>query len=75
MMESIPKYIAWQLCAEIWKENQGKWYTLRGLQCWNCSRSSPQGPANRCVNNRPDYRGCSQVNARFAGHFGPASRA
>ncbi len=49
MMESIQKYIAWQLCAEIWKENQGKWYTLKGLQCWNCSRSSPMSPANRCV--------------------------
>jgi hypothetical protein len=64
-MPPIEKYVAWQLCAEIWEENQGKWFTLDGLRCWNCWRISKPSPADRSVSNQADYRGCPQVNRRY----------
>ncbi len=64
-MEPITKFFAWRLCAEIWKENRGKWYTRQGLQCWTCWRSSKRTPADRRVSRQADYRGCDLVNQRF----------
>ncbi len=64
-MPPIGKYVAWQLCAEIWKENRGKWFTLDGFRCWNCWRFSKPSPADRAVSKQADYRGCPQVNRRY----------
>lgn len=64
-MDAIGKYVAWQLCAEIWKENRGKWYTLNGFQCWRCWRASQRTPADRLVSRQDGYRGCAQVNQRY----------
>ena len=64
-MEPIPKYVAWDLCAEIWKENRGKWYTLDGLRCWSCWITSKPTPAERSVSKQADYRGCPLVNRRY----------
>jgi hypothetical protein len=57
----IPKDIALQLCAEIRKEKAGKLFT----QCWGCVKATKGNPDKMCVNSRPDYRGCAQVNARY----------
>jgi hypothetical protein len=63
-MPPIPKDIAQQLCAEIREANRGKW-GLAALQCWGCVTFSKGDPARMCAANRPDYRGCNRVNARF----------
>jgi hypothetical protein len=62
---TISKETAWQLCAEIRRENQGKWYTINGLWCWGCEKFSHRDPAKMCFANSPTYRGCAQVNARY----------
>ncbi len=64
-MRAIPQDIALKLCKEISTANRGRrWYTFNGLWCWGCVRFSGD-PARRCFANRPDYRGCAQVNARY----------
>lgn len=70
-MEPIPKFVAWDLCAEVAEENRGKWYTRDGWRCWKCMRSSPASPADRCVSSRPDFRGCRAVSARYDSRFSP----
>ena len=64
-MDEIPGEVAFQLCAEIRQEKRGRWYTFAGLQCWGCSRFSKGDPEKMCVSNRPGYRGCNLVNARY----------
>jgi len=64
-VNAIPKDTAFQLCAEIRQEYRGKWYTFAGLQCGGCIIFSKGDPAKMCVSNRPDYRGCNLVNARY----------
>lgn len=61
----IPRDLAWQLCQTIQRENRGKWYTFSGLTCWSCMRSAGGDPARRYFASRPDFRGCSRVNARY----------
>jgi hypothetical protein len=63
-MAVIPKDVALQLCIEIRRKNKGKW-SFATLQCWGCVRFSRGDPARRCVSSRPDYRGCSLVNAHY----------
>jgi hypothetical protein len=64
-MKPIDKFSAWELCAEIWKENRKKWYTPAGFHCWNCWRFSKATPADRIVSRQEDYRGCELVNQRY----------
>lgn len=71
---AIPKEMAFQLCAEIREQYQGKWYTFAGLQCWGCTLASKGDPAKMCVSNRPDYRGCNLVNARYDRQFRQGNR-
>ena len=61
----IPKETAWQLCAEIRQENQGRWYSYRAWWCWGCAKASQGNPDKMCVSNAPGYRGCLQVNTRY----------
>lgn len=56
---------ALQLCAAIQAENQHKWYTSGGMMCRGCVTFSRGNLAKRCFANRPDNRGCYQVNARY----------
>lgn len=65
MPVAIPLEIALQLCAEIQQANRGKWYTSGGMMCRGCVRFSHGDPAKMCFSNRPDNRGCYQVNARY----------
>jgi hypothetical protein len=65
VLTPIPKDRAFQLCAEIRQKYSGKWWTLAGMQCTGCIRFSKGDPTKMCVMNRPDYRGCNLVNARY----------
>jgi len=64
-VNGIPKNTAFQLCAEVRREFRGKWFTFAGLQCKGCILFSKSDPAKMCISNRPDYRGCNVVNARY----------
>ncbi len=61
----ISKEMAWQICTEIRRQNQGKWYTFNGIWCLFCERFGQGDPDKMCLGSSPDYRGCEQVNARF----------
>jgi len=61
-VDSIPREVALQLCAEICEKNRRKLFT----QCWGCWKASKGDPAKMCVSSRPDYRGCGLVNKRYA---------
>ncbi len=67
-MDAIPRAQAVQLCAEIRRQNQGKWYTFNGLWCWGCIKFSGRNPDKMCFSGQPDNRGCGQVNARHDRH-------
>jgi hypothetical protein len=62
---AIPKEVALQLCTQLREQYGGKWYTLTGLQCWGCTTFTRNDPDKMCFANRPDYRGCNLVNARY----------
>jgi hypothetical protein len=61
----IPKDVAFQLCAEIRQQYEGKWWTFAGMQCMGCNAATKGDMTKRCVNNAPGYRGCNLVNARY----------
>ncbi len=61
---AIPKDVAFQLCAEIRQQYQGKWWTLPGMQCMGCNAATKDNMTKRCVSNAPGFRGCNLVNAR-----------
>lgn len=65
MAIEIPREMAFQLCAEIRQEYQGKWWTLAGMQCMGCNAATKGDMSKRCVSNAPGYRGCNLVNARY----------
>ncbi len=60
----IPQEVAFQLCAEIRQQYQGKWWTLAGMQCMGCNAATKGDMTRRCISNGPGYRGCNLVNAR-----------
>lgn len=64
-MNTIPEDIAVRLCTEIRTQNRGKWYTFNGLWCLVCAKQARGDSTKMCFSNRPDYRGCLQVNKRF----------
>jgi hypothetical protein len=74
--DAIPDTIPWDtalhLCATLQAENRHKWYTPNGMMCRGCVRFSAGNPAKRCLANRPDNRGCYQVNARYDAQRLPA---
>jgi hypothetical protein len=63
--DDIPKEVALQICAEIYQQYRGKWYTFAGLQCWGCITYSKNDKTKMCVSSRTDYRGCNLVNTRY----------
>ena len=63
--EAIPIEVAIKLCNQIRQENRGKWSTAAAWQCRGCVMFSRGDLAKMCLANRPGYRGCSLVNARF----------
>ena len=65
-MDAIRREVALLICATIRQENQGKWYTFAGLQCWGCMKFSKGDPAKMCISSREGYRGCKLVNKRHA---------
>lgn len=62
---AIPWDTALQLCAAIQAENRHKWYTPNEIMCLGCVIFSSGTPAKMCFANRPDNRGCYQINARY----------
>ena len=66
-MNTIPKEVAHKLCQEIREKNRGRFYSFHGLWCWGCNKFSKGDPAKLCYSNRPDNRGCSQVNRLYDG--------
>ncbi len=70
-MEPISKFVAWQICNEIWLEGQDNPFTSSGLRCWICS-TLKGGPADRLVSDQPGYRGCVLVNRRYDKQHGPS---
>ncbi len=62
---AIPQDVAYQLCADIRQQYQGKWWTLAGIQCMGCNAATKGDMSKRCVSNAPGYRGCNLVNARY----------
>ncbi len=67
-MEPISKFVAWQICNEIWLEHVEKPYSLDALRCWVCSTFSKDGMVGRQVGRQPGYRGCVLVNRRYDEH-------
>ncbi|MFC2005875.1 hypothetical protein ACFLVG_02805 [Chloroflexota bacterium] len=65
-MGRIKKEVALLLCAAIRRENEGKWYTFAGLQCWYCMRSSKGNLAKMRLRRKKGYRGCRLVNSWYA---------
>jgi len=61
----IPEDAALQLCAEIYQQYRGKWWTLTGMQCMGCNAASKGDLSKMCISNAPGYRGCNLVNARY----------
>jgi len=61
----IPKDVTLQLCAEIRRQYQGKWWTLPGMQCMGCTAASKGDLTKMCVSNAPGYRGCNLVTGRY----------
>lgn len=72
-VDAIPKDVALRLCEEIREENRGKWYRWTAWWCWGCETFCKGDPEKMCVSNRPGYRGCMQVNARYARQLQQAS--
>lgn len=66
----IPREEALRLCAEIRRENRGRWYTFNGLWCWGCATFTGCEATKMCWHSPPNYRGCSQVNARHERQMG-----
>lgn len=62
---AIPRETALGLCQEIRRENLGKWYTLRGIQCRICGVFSGGDDSKRRFTSRADCQGCGLVNARY----------
>ena len=60
----IPQEVAFQLCAEIRQQYQGKWWTLAGMQCMGCNAATKGDMTKRCVSSGPVHRGCNLVNVR-----------
>lgn len=66
MAESpIPKETALRICDQIRTGNRSRRLSVGGLWCWGCERFSGGDPAKLCISNRPDFRGCGQVNSRY----------
>ncbi len=65
-MSNIRKAVALVLCDTIRQENSGKWYTVAGLTCWYCMRSSKGNLAKMHVRRKKGYRGCRLVNDWYA---------
>ncbi len=61
-MSNIKKAVALLLCDTIRQENSGKWYTVAGLTCWSCVRSSKGNLAKMRMRRVKGYRGCRLVN-------------
>ena len=59
-MSSIKKSVALVLCDKIRQENSGKWYTIAGLICWYCMKSS-HGNLDK-MRKVKGYGGCGLVN-------------
>ena len=59
-MSNIKKAVALVLCDKIRQENSGKWYTVAGLTCWYCMKSSNGNLAK--MRRIKGYRGCELVN-------------
>ncbi len=64
--KAIPQEMALVLCQEIQEEQQGKWWHWTAWWCWGCEKASGGDPDKMCWHNHPEYRGCAQVNARYA---------
>ncbi len=64
-LNPIPRETALELCAEILRKYQGKWYTLAGVQCMGCLVASKGDLTKMCVSSRPDNLGCNLVIARY----------
>jgi hypothetical protein len=58
---AILREVAFQLCTEIRREKEHKWFS----QCWGCVKASKGDFAKMCASSRPDYRGCNLVNERY----------
>ncbi len=65
-MNNIKKSVALLLCNTIRQENSGKWYTLAGLTCWSCTRSSKENVTKMRMRRKKGYRGCRLVNDWYA---------
>ncbi len=67
-MDDIPKEVAVKLCQETREENRSRWYSFYSIWCWGCYTFTKGDPDILSFSNRPDNRGCSQINKRYE-HF------
>lgn len=61
LSEAIPREVALQLCTEIRREKEHKWFG----QCWGCVKFSKGDFEKMCASGKPGHRGCSLVNDRY----------
>lgn len=64
--QPIPKETALEICSQIVRENDGKWYRWAAWQCKGCIKWSKGDEDVLCFNSRLGRRGCNQVNSRYA---------
>jgi hypothetical protein len=61
-MSNIRKSVAILLCEKIRQENKCRWYTISGLTCRLCVRSSGGDPQKMKMRKKTRYNGCRLVN-------------
>ena len=64
-MDVIPKEVAIKLCEEVRDKNRGRWYSFNAMRCWWCYKFTKGNPDILSFSNRPDNRGCSQMNRLY----------
>ena len=65
-MSNIRKSVAILMCEKIRKENKCRWYTISGLTCRLCVRSSGGDPLKMKMRKKRRYNGCRLVNNWYA---------
>ncbi|MBN2240391.1 MAG: hypothetical protein JW712_11510 [Dehalococcoidales bacterium] len=61
-MNTIRKSVAILLCSKIRQENKLRWFTISGLTCRLCMRSSQGDPLKMRMYKNKKYNNCRLVN-------------
>ena len=65
-MDTIPREVALELCAEVRQNNRGKWYRFAHLQWWGCMTYAKGNADKMCLSSPEGYSRCNLINKRYA---------